>query len=38
MYAQKTLVDSLGRFYPRIVKMDGAVPKKWRKRREAESQ
>ena len=38
MYAQKTLVDSLGLFYPRIVKMDGAVPKKWRKRREAESQ
>ena len=33
MQAQKKLVDTVGRFYPRIVKMDGSAPKKWRKER-----
>jgi tRNA-splicing ligase RtcB len=32
MKAQKQLVDTVGIFYPRIVKMDGAVPKQWRKK------
>jgi tRNA-splicing ligase RtcB len=31
MHAQKQLVDTAGLFYPKIVKMDGAVPKKWKK-------
>jgi tRNA-splicing ligase RtcB len=33
MKAQKGLVDTLGLFYPRIVKMDGAVPKQWKKKK-----
>ena len=33
MKAQKHLVDTLGLFYPKIVKMDGAVPKQWKKKR-----
>jgi tRNA-splicing ligase RtcB len=31
MKAQSALVDTVGVFYPKIVKMDGAVPKQWRK-------
>jgi tRNA-splicing ligase RtcB len=31
MNAQKHLVDIVGTFYPKIVKMDGAVPKPWMK-------
>jgi tRNA-splicing ligase RtcB (3'-phosphate/5'-hydroxy nucleic acid ligase) len=31
MDAQKHLVDTVGLFYPRIVKMDGTAPKQWRK-------
>lgn len=33
MKAQKHLVDTIGSFYPKIVKMDGAVPKQWKKKR-----
>jgi tRNA-splicing ligase RtcB (3'-phosphate/5'-hydroxy nucleic acid ligase) len=32
MDAQKSLVKSLGLFHPRIVKMDGAQPKQWKKK------
>jgi tRNA-splicing ligase RtcB len=32
MSAQKQLVDTVGLFYPKIVKMDGAVPKQWKKK------
>ena len=32
MNAQKQLVDTLGLFYPKIVRMDGASPKQWRKK------
>jgi tRNA-splicing ligase RtcB len=32
MNAQKHLVDTVGLFYPKIVKMDGAAPKQWRKK------
>ncbi len=32
MAAQKELVDTLGMFHPKIVKMDGAVAKQWRKK------
>jgi tRNA-splicing ligase RtcB len=32
MKAQKQLVDTLGLFHPVIVKMDGAVPKQWKKK------
>ncbi|HYC30186.1 MAG TPA: RtcB family protein, partial [Chitinophagaceae bacterium] len=32
MDAQKHLVDTVGLFYPRIVKMDGTPPKKWKKK------
>ncbi len=32
MQAQADLVDIVGTFYPRIVQMDGAVPKQWSKR------
>jgi len=31
MKAQQHLVDTVGLFYPKIVKMDGAQPKKWKK-------
>lgn len=34
MSAQKQLVDTVGLFYPKIVKMDGAVPKQWKKKKE----
>lgn len=32
MLSQETLVDVVGTFTPRIVKMDGAAPKSWKKR------
>ncbi|ANE52430.1 RtcB family protein [Flavisolibacter tropicus] len=32
MNAQKQLVDTVGLFYPKIVKMDGAMPKQWKKK------
>jgi tRNA-splicing ligase RtcB len=32
MKAQQHLVDIVGRFYPKIVKMDGSKPKQWRKK------
>lgn len=32
MRAQQQLVDTVGLFYPRIVKMDGAAPKPWMKK------
>jgi tRNA-splicing ligase RtcB len=32
MNAQKHLVETVGLFYPKIVKMDGAAPKQWRKK------
>jgi len=32
MNSQKHLVDVVGRFIPKIVKMDGAAPKQWRQR------
>jgi tRNA-splicing ligase RtcB (3'-phosphate/5'-hydroxy nucleic acid ligase) len=32
MQCQNTLVDVLGKFYPKIVQMDGSDPKKFRKR------
>jgi tRNA-splicing ligase RtcB (3'-phosphate/5'-hydroxy nucleic acid ligase) len=31
MKAQQQLVDTVGVFHPKIVKMDGAVPKQWKK-------
>src|SRR5215204_4996181 len=34
MNAQKALVETVGIFHPRIVKMDGAVPKQWKKKRD----
>jgi tRNA-splicing ligase RtcB len=33
MNAQQHLVETVGLFYPKIVKMDGAVPKQWKKNR-----
>ena len=33
MKAQKHLVDTVGVFYPKIVKMDGAVPRNWKKKK-----
>jgi tRNA-splicing ligase RtcB len=35
MQAQKSLVETVGIFHPKIVKMDGAVPKQWKKKRDA---
>ena len=32
MNAQKQLVETVGLFYPKLVKMDGAVPKQWKKK------
>jgi tRNA-splicing ligase RtcB len=32
MKSQKQLLDIVGKFYPKIVKMDGAMPKQWRKK------
>ena len=37
MRAQQNLVDIVGSFNPRIVKMDGAVPKQWKKGKSKES-
>jgi len=34
MNAQRALVDTVGVFHPKIVKMDGAVPKQWKKKRD----
>jgi tRNA-splicing ligase RtcB (3'-phosphate/5'-hydroxy nucleic acid ligase) len=34
MQSQTTLVDVLGKFYPKIVQMDGSDPRKFRKRRD----
>lgn len=34
MQSQKALVEIVGKFFPKIVKMDGSAPKKWRKQRE----
>jgi tRNA-splicing ligase RtcB len=31
MQSQSALVDIVGKFLPKIVKMDGTVPKKWQK-------
>ncbi len=33
MKAQKHLVETMGLFYPKIVKMDGAQPKQWKKKK-----
>jgi tRNA-splicing ligase RtcB (3'-phosphate/5'-hydroxy nucleic acid ligase) len=33
MRSQKALVDTVGLFYPKIVKMDGAAPKGWRNKK-----
>lgn len=33
MQSQKALVDVVGKFTPKIVKMDGAAPKQWRKKK-----
>jgi tRNA-splicing ligase RtcB len=33
MQSQKQLVDILGKFYPKIVKMDSDVPKKWQQQK-----
>ena len=32
MKAQKQLVETVGVFHPKIVKMDGAVAKQWKKK------
>jgi tRNA-splicing ligase RtcB len=37
MKAQKQLVETVGLFYPKIVKMDGAVPKQWTKKKNRDS-
>ena len=34
MRSQKQLVDVVGKFIPKIVKMDGVSPKQWRKKRD----
>lgn len=36
MKAQKALVETVGLFYPKIVKMDGALPRQWKKKRSGE--
>jgi len=33
MKSQRALVDTVGKFYPKIVKMDGALPKPWMRRK-----
>ena len=35
MQSQTTLVNVLGKFYPKIVQMDGSDPRKFRKRNDA---
>lgn len=37
MKAQKQLVDTLGLFHPKIVRMDGAVAKQWKKRKNSKT-
>ena len=32
MQSQKALVDVVGKFIPKIVKMDGSIPKQWKKK------
>jgi tRNA-splicing ligase RtcB len=32
MKSQKHLVEIVGKFTPKIVKMDGSAPKQWRKK------
>ena len=34
MKSQKHLIDIVGMFTPKIVKMDGSAPKQWRKKRD----
>ncbi len=34
MRSQKVLVDVVGKFIPKIVRMDGSAPKQWRKKKE----
>jgi tRNA-splicing ligase RtcB len=34
MQSQKALVDVVGKFTPKIVKMDGTAPKKWKKKKD----
>ena len=34
MQSQKQLVDIVGKFYPKIVKMDSGSPKPWREKKE----
>lgn len=36
MQSQKALVEVVGKFTPKIVKMDGAQHKSWRKKKEEE--
>lgn len=36
MRSQKQLVDIVGKFIPKIVKMDGVQPKQWKKKRDKE--
>ena len=38
MKAQKHLVETVGLFYPKIVRMDGAQPKQWKKKKHGQSQ
>ena len=38
MNAQKALVETVGLFYPKIVKMDGAAPRPWMKKGEIEGE
>jgi len=36
MNAQKSLVETVGLFYPKIVRMDGTAPKQWKKKKSNE--
>jgi tRNA-splicing ligase RtcB len=38
MQSQRQLIDVLGKFTPRIVKMDGAKPKPWQKGKAVEGE
>ena len=38
MKSQKQLVEIVGKFTPKIVKMDGSAPRQWRKRKNQDSQ
>ena len=33
MQSQKQLVDIVGKFYPKIVKMDGCISKPWKEKK-----